>query len=564
MDLLTTISRSGGPTSSLRPYGTGIRVWRATLTGVLAALILLTVLVAPSRAQDDPGVETGDGTVRAGEVFAGDGCAKAGDVAAGDCDKDSGKKEGGDGDAAGGNTETPANPSDRPQSGNGGTEPDEEPDAEEDTSRTTGTTGSGEPEDSTGGTTVTETTAPGLSETTGPEESGSTATGKPAACPAAPPENAQSATVARAIDGDTVELQEPVDGYGRVRLIGVDTPEMMGGENGPPETGAEEAKAFTAEALEGQQVALETDEEIEDDYGRLLAYVWIPGNDEAETNQPEFFNRTLVDQGYADVMNVEPNDSYAGCLKAAQNEPQDEAPDTTGASPRNGGDKDKNDGLLSRLRNLISSEEPSGEQTTTNEDQYGQGGTTGGLTGGPMPTETLGEEAFQGDTSQEGTSKEDTLTEDTTPNPPAGSTSEQYRRGERQEPEVQEPEVQDPEIQESEVQEDPLQEFPADPPARSSELGPDLELPDSTPDELDAPHPAQPVETDADTDAGLDTKTDAAPPPDQAQITTLPETSGVPLTQLAALPAGILLFCSGLVAALLCGPRETRRNDSGG
>jgi micrococcal nuclease len=535
MDPHTRISRSGDPSARLQLYGAGIRASRLALASILAALILLTVLVAPARAQDTPGVETGDGNARVGdEVFAGDGCARAGDVAAGDCDEDSGKAKAGDGDAAGGNTKTPEEPSDRPKKGGGETEPGEEPGAEEDASGITGTTGSEEPDEIMGGTTVTESTNPNVP------------AGDPASCPVEPPEDAPTATVARAIDGDTVELQRPVDGYDRVRLTGVDTPEMNR-EDGPAEPGAEEATAFTAEALEGEEVVLETGEEVEDPYGRLLAYVWIPGDAkadaEAETTRPEFFNRTLVDKGHADVMTVEPNDPYAECLTAAEEERQDEAPSTTGERQQVGGDKDENEGLLRRLRNLISSEDPAGEGPEVNEDQYDPGGTTSG----PQPAETVSEEGFQ----------EDTSNEDTVPGPVAGTTNAQYGRGAGQEPEIQEPEKQEPEIQDPEVQDEP---------ERGSELGTNSdptspELADPTPaefapNELAASQTPQPAETETEMDAGAEVA-------DEAQITTLPETSGVHLIQLAALPAGVLLVCSGLLAALVRGPQKTQRNDSG-
>ncbi|MGB3634942.1 MAG: thermonuclease family protein, partial [Rubrobacteraceae bacterium] len=437
MALQTRISRSGGPTASLRLYRAGIRAWRIALSGVLAVLVLLTILAATAHAQDAPDVDTGDGTVRIGdEVFAGDGCARASDVAAGDCEEDSGNKGGKDGDSAGGNTKNPEEPSDRPQ--NAGGKP--EPDTEKDVSGDTGTTGSEDPEELMGGTTVMGTTNPNVP------------AGNPDACPVEPPEDAPAATVARAIDGDTVELQEPVDGYDRVRLIGINTPEM-GGENGSPEAGAEEARTFTAEALEGEEVVLETDEEVEDPYGRLLAYVWIPEDAQTETTGPEFFNRVLVDEGHANVMTVEPNDAYAECLVAVEDERQDEAPNTTGESQQAGADKDEDEGLLRRLRNLISSEDPAGEEPEANKDQYDPGGTTSG----PLPDETVSEEGFQGDTSGEGTA----------PDPVAGTTNEQYGRGAGQEPEIQEPEKQEPEIQEPEIQ-DP--EVPAEPEG-GSELG---------------------------------------------------------------------------------------------
>lgn len=598
MDLQTRISRLGGPAGSPRLYQAGIRAWLVALTGVLSALILLTILVAPARAQDRPDVENGQSpsggdAVRVGEeVFAGDGCARAGDVAAGDCDEDSGKDKGKDEDATGGNTKTPEETSDRPQYGGGDTEPGEEPGAEEDTSDTTDTSGSGKPAEITGGTTVMATTGQGLDEPTGSETTrralpgsegtGSTAASEPASCPVVPPEDAPTATVARAVDGDTVELQEPVDGYDRVRLIGVDTPEMNG-EDGPPEAGAEKATAFTAEALEGKEVALETDEEVEDPYGRLLAYVWIPGSDEAnakaENTRSEFFNRTLLTKGYAETMTVEPNDAYAECLAAAENEPQGKAPGTTGGTTRDGGgNEDENVGLLDRLRNLISSEKPSGGKTAANEDQYGQGGTTGGMTGEttgkPLPGETVSEEGSQGDTLQEDTALEPTTGGETYGKTDGAARDQTYQEDnpppatgrtdgsiELREPDIQEPEAQEPKVQ--------------GPPARSGELGTGSELDDPasdnpTPDDLASDDPA-PEEFAASqppppavTDTELDPETDTGSAAGQTQLTTLPETSGAPLTQLTALPAGVLLICSGLFAAFVRGPQETRRNDSGG
>lgn len=596
MDLHTRISRIGGATVRLRLYRAGSRAWLVALTGVLAALMLLAIPVAPARAQNGPEVDVGQspsggGTVRVGkEVFAGDGCVRTGDVAVGECGKDSGKAKGNDGhankDASGGNTGTPEETSDRSQYGGGGTTIGEAtgggPSSEEDASGTTGTTGSGKPDEITGGTTVmattdqtldesTRRTLPG-SEITGPEGTGSTVAGEPDVCPAAPPKDAQTATVARAVDGDTVELQEPVDGYDRVRLIGMDTPELDGKDAGP-EPGAEEAKAYTAEALEGKEIALETDQEVEGPYGRLLAYVWIPGSEEAnvkaDANQPEFFNRTLIADGYAETMTVEPNDAYAECLAAATNEPKDESLGTTGDTTRDGGaNKDENEGLLGRLQDLVSSKERSGGQTATNKDKYGQGGTTGGTTGGPLPEETVPEEGFQG-----GTLQEDTALASTTGGEPGaktdGAARDQTSQGDNPPPEtggtdgsmeLQEPDTQEPEAQEPEIQ---------GPPARGGELGTGSELADPAPDdpaseELAVPQPPQPAGTDTELDTGTDTPTDTGSVADQAQLTTLPETSGVPLTRLAALPAGVLLICSGLFAALTRVPQETRRNGSGG
>lgn len=76
--------------------------------------------------------------------------------------------------------------------------------------------------------------------------------------------------VSKAIDGDTLELQDGT----RVRLIGVDTPEFG---DGRPEAQAVEARTFTRKMVVGRQVHLQFDRERFDKYHRVLAFVHIDG-----------------------------------------------------------------------------------------------------------------------------------------------------------------------------------------------------------------------------------------------------------------------------------------------
>ena len=82
-------------------------------------------------------------------------------------------------------------------------------------------------------------------------------------------EDSQQVSVTDVVDGDTIDVSPQVDGIKRVRLIGVDTPEVFGGVEpcGP------EASAFTTEQLEGEDITLEFDEDRVDPDGRALAYV---------------------------------------------------------------------------------------------------------------------------------------------------------------------------------------------------------------------------------------------------------------------------------------------------
>jgi hypothetical protein len=83
-------------------------------------------------------------------------------------------------------------------------------------------------------------------------------------------------TVSRVVDGDTIEISPKVDGNNEVRLIGVDTPETKDPSEGVEPYGPE-ASAFATEELSGQSVDLEFDQEREDQYDRLLAYVYLGG-----------------------------------------------------------------------------------------------------------------------------------------------------------------------------------------------------------------------------------------------------------------------------------------------
>lgn len=84
---------------------------------------------------------------------------------------------------------------------------------------------------------------------------------------------AHAQVVERVVDGDTII----VAGVGRVRLIGVDTPETVDPRR-PVEFFGREASAFAKRMLEGKRVRLEYDQRRTDRYGRTLAYVWLPGD----------------------------------------------------------------------------------------------------------------------------------------------------------------------------------------------------------------------------------------------------------------------------------------------
>jgi micrococcal nuclease len=107
--------------------------------------------------------------------------------------------------------------------------------------------------------------------------------------PAAP---GATRTCVRVVDGDTILL----DGDERVRLIGVDTPELHR-PNTPVQFYAREASAFTRRLVEHRRVRLEFDRTHPSDgyprrdkYGRTLAYVYL--------GDGTFVNLEIVRRGY--------------------------------------------------------------------------------------------------------------------------------------------------------------------------------------------------------------------------------------------------------------------------
>lgn len=108
-----------------------------------------------------------------------------------------------------------------------------------------------------------------------------------------------SVPVVRVIDGDTLIVIYNGEEE-RVRLIGVDAPETVHPTQWV-ELYGQEASNFAKNTLENKTIELEFDVQKRDQYGRLLAYVWIDG---------EMFNKTILQQGYAYVSTRPPNVKY--------------------------------------------------------------------------------------------------------------------------------------------------------------------------------------------------------------------------------------------------------------
>jgi micrococcal nuclease len=113
--------------------------------------------------------------------------------------------------------------------------------------------------------------------------------------------------VVRIVDGDTIHVRIG-DHVEKVRYIGVNAPELHHPRKGE-EPGGREAAAVNGALVAARDVRLETDVQIRDRYGRLLAYVWV-----GET----MVNAELVRRGYAQAMTVPPNVRHQRLFLALQ------------------------------------------------------------------------------------------------------------------------------------------------------------------------------------------------------------------------------------------------------
>ena len=102
-----------------------------------------------------------------------------------------------------------------------------------------------------------------------------------------------SGYVKNVVGGDTVDVYFWIFGIQRIRLVGVNTPEI-------DETGYEEAKEFVNKMCMWKEVKIDVDDKEQyDSYYRILAVVYVN-----ETN----INEKLVREGYAAIIYIPPSE----------------------------------------------------------------------------------------------------------------------------------------------------------------------------------------------------------------------------------------------------------------
>lgn len=117
--------------------------------------------------------------------------------------------------------------------------------------------------------------------------------------------NSNEYKVKEVIDGDTVTIK----GFDTsVRYLGIDTPEILT-EYSPGDPLAEKARDLNRRIVNGKKVRLEFDKQKYDDYGRLLANVFVDNT---------FVNEEIVRSGLARVLIIKPNEKYASRILEAE------------------------------------------------------------------------------------------------------------------------------------------------------------------------------------------------------------------------------------------------------
>jgi len=117
-----------------------------------------------------------------------------------------------------------------------------------------------------------------------------------------------SVRVLEFVDGDTCDV-EYLDGdlageEVRVRLLGVDTPEINHSSLESSECHALEAWTAASDELQGEDAWLTFDAECTDRYDRTLAYMF-------RSSDRFFLNRYLLEEGHARTLSISPNTTLA-------------------------------------------------------------------------------------------------------------------------------------------------------------------------------------------------------------------------------------------------------------
>lgn len=122
----------------------------------------------------------------------------------------------------------------------------------------------------------------------------------------------------RTVDGDTIIVEDSTGAHKRVRMIGIDTPESVAQEDERNNEYGVMASDYTKELLsKAGTIYLEYDIDSDDQYDRILAYVWLEDVDDTfnvENIKNSMVNAIIVENGYGIAKKYEPTVAHDDVL----------------------------------------------------------------------------------------------------------------------------------------------------------------------------------------------------------------------------------------------------------
>lgn len=131
----------------------------------------------------------------------------------------------------------------------------------------------------------------------------------------------------RTVDGDTIIVDDGSGELKRVRMIGIDTPESVAAEEERNTEYGVMASDYTKALLENtDSLYLEYDVDSDDQYDRILAYVWledVKDTYDQKNIENSMVNAIIVENGYGVAKRYEPTVSHDDSLHALMKDAMD-------------------------------------------------------------------------------------------------------------------------------------------------------------------------------------------------------------------------------------------------
>ena len=131
--------------------------------------------------------------------------------------------------------------------------------------------------------------------------------------------NLDAVKFVRTVDGDTIIVENEAGEHKRVRMIGIDTPESVAKEEERNNEYGVMASDYTKELLSNADTLyLEYDVDSDDQYDRILAYVWledVKDTFDEEAIKESMVNAIIVKNGYGIGRRYEPTVAHDDILQ---------------------------------------------------------------------------------------------------------------------------------------------------------------------------------------------------------------------------------------------------------